>query len=162
MLGIEQWTWTSFWPSWTLNLVRYRFCTSISRLQWKLCKGNVAEHGVYVARILNLILTSGKSSVRKGIYAPNWKIRDGNELHDKGLKCNLSAQHRNFAQHAQEWVVMGGDMRLSGKIEFGHIWVGEDQRGKKILLTFHHYQSITYQSYFSMEPNSTHHKTRGI
>lgn len=25
----------------------------------------------------------------------------------KGLKCNLSAQHRNFAQHAQEWVVMG-------------------------------------------------------
>lgn len=26
---------------------------------------------------------------------------------------------------------MGGDMKLSGKIEFGHIWVGEDQRGEK-------------------------------
>lgn len=54
---------------------------------------------------------------------------------------------------------MGGDMKLSGKIEFGHIWVVEDRRGEKILLTFHHYLSITYQSYFSMEPNSTHHRT---
>ena len=27
-----------------------------------------------------------------------------------------------------EW--LGGDMKLSGKIEFGHIWVGEDQRRK--------------------------------
>lgn len=50
------------------------------------------------------------------------------------IKMQLVSTTQKFCTTCSGVSGYGGDGKLSGKIEFGHIWVGEDQRGEKTLI----------------------------